>query len=290
MTDSYTIVLDSTSDFPKELEEKYNIPLVLAKVIIGTKEYLDRVGISREKILDELINSEEKITTSQPSPKDFHDIFSKTLEESDHILYLGVSHKLSATYQNAMIAAKKFKGKITCIDTLSVSHGITLMAYHAILRKEQGMKLELLVEEIKEMIVNTRVYILVKELKYLYRGGRIGRARHFIGSSLKLKPLLHLVDGELDALKSVRGTKAGYRAMSDFVTKDAQEFGKFTLIGTYGNDNPKFKRLSNSVNKKLKPLKYLYVPIGPAVSCQVGPNAEAFFIAKIPEEAVDIYI
>ncbi len=289
MTNSYAIIIDSVSDFPKELEEKYKVSIVPAIVIIGSKEFLDRVGITREEFLHEIVNSKEKITTSQPSPKDFHDVFSKTLEESDHILYLGVSHKLSATFQNASIASKRFKGKITCIDTLSVSLGITAIAHHAALRREQGMELNPLVDEIKEMMKNTKIYILVEELKYLLRGGRIGRARHAIGSLLNMKPLLQFVDGEIDVLKSIRGVEAGYEAMIEEVTRDAQEFGNFVLSGAYGVENDKFEKLFKSLQNKIQPLNYLYGPIGPAVICHVGPNVEAFFITKLPESSVEIY-
>jgi DegV family protein with EDD domain len=289
VTNSYAIIIDSVSDLPKELEEKYKVTIVPARVIIGSEDFLDRVGITREKFLHEIVHSKEKITTSQPSPKDFHDVFSKTLEETDHILYLGVSHKLSATFQNASIASRRFKGKITCIDTLSISLGITAIAHHAALRIEQGMELSPLIDEIKEMMKNTKIYILVEDLKYLLRGGRIGRARHAIGSLLNMKPLLHFVEGEIDALKSIRGVEAGYEAMIEEVTRDAQEFGNFVLSGAYGIENNKFERLSKSLQNKIQPLSYFYEPIGPAVICHVGPNVEAFFITKLPESSIEIY-
>ncbi len=164
-----------------------------------------------------------------------------------------------------------------------------MMAHHALLRREQGMELAPLVNEIREMINNTRVYVLVEELKYLYKGGRIGRAQQTIGSLLNMKPLLHLVDGELDALMSIRGAKAGYQFMAEKAEEHAQEFGNFALSGSYGSDNQKFEKLSNSLNEKLKPLSYHYETIGPAVSCNVGPKVEAFFITKLPEDSADLY-
>ncbi len=290
MTDSYAIVLDSTSDIPEELEKKYSIPIVPAHVIIGGKDYLDRVGISREQIFYDLLNSDEKITTTQPSPIDFFNTFTETLKEYDKILYLGVSSGLSATFQNATIAAKKFeKGKIIPIDTLSVSLGITLMAQHAMLCRENGVELDSVIEQINEMITKTRIYILVQELKYLQRGGRIGKAKHVIGSLLNLKPILHFVDGEIDALMNVRGTEAGYEAMIELVTKDSKSYSNFAFSGAYGLENKTFEGISNSLRDKFNPLNYHYHPIGPAVACHVGPNVEAFITTQIPEDSVNLY-
>jgi len=290
VTNNYAIVLDSTSDIPVEMEKKYKIPIVSARVVIGEKDYLDRVGITREQLFHELLHSEERITTTQPSPLDFHNAFSEALEQYDKLLYLGVSSKLSATVQNAVIAARKFeKDKISVIDTLSVSHGVAMLAHHAALCRENGVELSDVIERTEEMMTKTRVYILVEELKYLHRGGRIGRAKHLFGTLLNLKPILHLVEGEIDALMSVRGTEAGYETMVKLVTKDSTEYSNFAFAGTYGIENKIFEEISNNLKEKLKPLYYLYHPIGPGVACHVGPNVEAFFTTQIPKDSVNFY-
>ena len=86
MTNNFAIIVDSTSDFPEELKKKYNIFIVPARVIIGEKEYLDRVGITREEIIYQLEHSNEKITTTQPIPADFQKIYSEVLEKYEKIL------------------------------------------------------------------------------------------------------------------------------------------------------------------------------------------------------------
>lgn len=290
MTNKFAIVVDSVSDLPEELEKKFNIPIVHAKVIIGEKEYLDRIGIERKDLLSQLIHSKEKISTTQPSPMDFDIVFRKELEKYDHVLFLSVSSVLSATYQNAVISAKKIgKDKITCIDTLSVTHGITLIVHHAILRREQGVELLELVEEINQMISDMKIYFLVNELKYLQRGGRIGMAKRLLGTLLNKKPLLTIEEGGIDALKSVKGTEAGYEEMVKLVSEYADKNKNFVLAGAYGLESPNFEKLAHSVKTKLKPLYYIYEPIGPAVLCHVGPNVDAFIIIKIPESSKELY-
>ncbi|MCE7742833.1 MAG: DegV family protein [Candidatus Heimdallarchaeota archaeon] len=289
MTNSFSIVLDSPSDFPRELESKYDIFIVPSRVHIGDKTYKDRLGITRKTLFHELERAKKDISTTEAPTKDFIETFDKAMEVSDHVLYLGISHKLSKSFQNATIAARKYRGRITLINTLSISHGVTLMAHHALLRREQGMELVPLVQELNEMIRDTRMYVLVENLKYLYKGGRIGRAQQTIGSLLNINPLLHLVDGELDALMSIRGTKASYAAICEKISEHAEEFENFVLAGSFGKENEKFQELSSSLKEELNPLYYCYDAIGPAVLSNVGPKVEALFITKIPDNVVEAY-
>lgn len=289
MTDSYSIVVDSPSDFPRILENEHEIFIVPSRVHIGDKTYKDRIGITRKTLFHELESAKKDIWTTEAPVKDFIEVFDQAKEAADHILYLGISHKLSKSFQNATIAARKYRGRITLINTLSISHGTSIMALHAILRRNQGLELVPLVHEINEMITNTRLYVLVEDLKYLYKGGRIGRARQAIGTLLNINPLLHLVDGELDALMSIRGTKASYEAICEKISEHAEEFGNYVMAGSFGQENDNFKELSDSLSGKLSPLNYFYDEIGPAVLSNVGPVVEALFITKIPENSIDAY-
>jgi len=289
VTTDYSIVIDSPSDFPRILQSKHEIFIVPSRVHIGDKTYKDRVGITRKTLFYELDRAKKDIWTTEAPVSDFIEAFDQAKEVSDHILYLGISHKLSKSFQNATIAARKYRGRITLIDTLSISHGVTLMVQHALLRREQGIELVPLVHEINEMITNTRLYVLVENLKYLYKGGRIGRAQQTIGTLLNINPLLHLVDGELDALMSIRGTKASFEAITEKISEHAKEFKNFALAGSYGKESEVFEELSTSIKVKLNPLFYCYDEIGPAVLTNVGPIVEALFISKIPDNAVEAY-
>ena len=289
MTSAYSIVIDTPSDFPRILESEHDMFIVPSRVHIGDKTYKERTGITRKTLFYELDKAKKDIYTTEAPVKDFIETFENAKKVSDHILYLGISHKLSKSFQNASIAARQFRGKITLIDTLSISHGVTLITNHALLRRKQGMELIPLIQEINELIKNTKLYVLVENLKYLYKGGRIGKARQTIGSLLNINPLLHLVDGELDALMSIRGTKASYEAICEKITEHAEEFGNYVMAGSFGKVNDKFEEIANSLKEKLNPLFYCYDEIGPAVLSNVGPKVEALFITKIPKNAVEVY-
>ena len=282
--------MDSTSDLPEGYKEKYGFTVVPAHVIIGDKDYLDGVTISRDELIQELLHSKEKITTTQPSPLDFINAFKEALETHDEVLFLGVSSALSATFQNAAIAAKRVdKEKITWIDTRVVTQATVLMAIHASMRRNQGMELKTVVEEIQEIIPTIHLYFLVGDLIFLQRGGRIGKAKQVLGDLLNKKPLLYLDDGMINSLESVKGIEAGYERIDELITKHAEEYGNYAMAGLYGMDNPDFDKLAETIKNKLKPLNYLYNPLGPGVLCHVGPKVEGMTILKIPDAAVDMY-
>ena len=290
MTNNFAIIVDSTSDFPEELKKKYDVYIAPARVIIGEKEYLDRVGITREEIIYQLENSKEKITTTQPIPVDFQEIYSEALEKYEKILFLSVSSGLSATYQNGVLVAKRMgKDKIVCIDTKTVSNATALLAYHAAIRREQGVEFEKVVEEINQMVPTIKLVFIVESLDYLHRGGRIGRAKHLIGTILNKKPILNIVDGEISALETVKGSKAGFEVMGDLIQQLAEEYKHYCFATAYGKDNPQFNNFVKKLKNKLKPLHIFESPTGAGVLTHVGPDVEAVIILKIPEDTVKSY-
>ncbi len=290
MTNKFAIITDSTSDFPEELKKKYDIFIVPARVIIGEKEYLDRVGITREEIIYQLENSKEKITTTQPSPKDIQEAFSDALEKYEKILFLSVSSGLSATFQNGMLVAKKMgKEKIVCIDTKTVSNGTALLVYHAAIRREQGTKLDKVIDEINQMVSSLKLIFIVESLDYLHRGGRIGKAKHLIGTILNKKPILNLIDGEICALETVKGSKAGFELMGNLIQQLADEYKNYCFATAYGKDNPQFNNFVSKLKENLNPLHVFESPTGAGVLTHVGPDVEAVIILKVPEDAVNSY-
>ena len=252
MTSNFAILVDSTSDLPEEIMKRFDISMVSAWVIIGDKEFKDRIEIKREELLHELVHSEEKITTTQPRPVDFLEIYKEILDRYEKILFLSVSSKLSAIYQNAVIASKQIgKDKIVCIDTKSVTHGVGLLAHHAALRREKGMAFEEVVNEITELMEHVNIYFLVESLDYLHRGGRIGKARHLLGTLLNMKPVLCInKEGEIDSYKSVRGIDAGFEEMIELAIQYAHKHKNYVLGIAYGEDNPVFDGLGEKLKEK----------------------------------------
>jgi DegV family protein with EDD domain len=149
-------------------------------------------------------------TTSAPSVGDFLAVYEPLLKETDEIVSVHISSKLSATYNNACQAAKQLSdqgARVEVIDSLSVSFGLSFIAQAAARAASAGASVEEIRVIADRMIPRLRILVVLDTLEYVRRGGRIGRARAFLGAMLKVKPILSFRDGEVHPEERVR-TKA----------------------------------------------------------------------------------
>jgi len=205
------IVTDSTADLPPELIKEFGITVVPAYVGFGNKTYKDGVDISQEEVYQKMVTENLPATTSQPPPADFADIYKKLLKETDEIVSIQATSKLSGLYSSALQGKDMVSGgsRIAVVDSLSVSMGLGLMTLLAARMAKAGENLSNIVEELRQTIPQTRLWGLFDTLKYLLRGGRIGKAKALLGSVLNIKPMLVMHDGVLEPAGAARTRTKG---------------------------------------------------------------------------------
>ncbi|MCG3257946.1 MAG: DegV family EDD domain-containing protein, partial [Candidatus Heimdallarchaeota archaeon] len=158
MIKNFGIITDSGADFSLEYQKKNEIILIPTRIMIDDIEYIDRQNITREEIIEKMIKDKAKTSTSVASPADFHQILSDSLEKYDKVLYIAISAKMSATLQNALLTAKKLKtDNFIAFDTETVSWGMTLLLDHAARRRNQGISLNKIIEELEQMKSNLKI-------------------------------------------------------------------------------------------------------------------------------------
>jgi DegV family protein with EDD domain len=192
------------------MADELKISVVPLSVIFGDEVYREGVDITHDLFYDKLINSRVAPTTSAPSVGDFISVYEPLLKEADEIVSIHISSKLSATYNNALQAARQLSdqgARIEVIDSQSVSFGLTFLAAAAARAAMNGGGVEEIGKLVESMIPRIKLYVALDTLEYLRRGGRIGRARAFLGAVLRVKPLLSIRDGEVHPEERVR-TKA----------------------------------------------------------------------------------
>ncbi len=193
------IVTDSTADLPSQVAEELGIIVVPVYLRFGEKVYRDGVDIGHDEFYQKLVTSPIHPSTSQSSPSDFTDVYRKLAGETDDIVSIQVTSKLSGTYASAL-QGKELSATgchIEVVDSLSVSMGLGLIAIAAARLAAAGESLHTVMVEIRQAITQIRLLALFGTLKYLHRGGRIGKAKTLLGSVLNVKPLLTMRDGEL---------------------------------------------------------------------------------------------
>lgn len=207
---AFRIVTDSTADLPLEFAHALGISVVPLSVIFGDEVFREGVEISHDLFYDKLVHGKVLPTTSAPSVGDFLEVYEPLLKETDEIVSIHISSKLSATYNNACQAAQILAdrgARIVVIDSRSVSLGLTFVTLAAARAAREGGDIDRIRAAVESTIQRIRIYVLLDTLEYVRRGGRIGRARAFLGAMLRVKPLLAVRDGEVHPHERVR-TKA----------------------------------------------------------------------------------
>lgn len=266
------IVTDSTADLPPETIKELGISIVPAYIAFEGKTFRDGIDITQDEIYHRLVNLDQVATTSQPPPTDFADVYSSLLREHDEILSIQVTSRLSGIYNSAVQAKNMVDGgeRIAVIDSESVSMGLGLMTILAARMAKAGESLPRIVEEMRQNISLTHIWAAFDTLKYLHRGGRIGKAKALLGSVLNIQPLLTMRGGEIHPVTVARTrTKA-----IDKLVELASAFTNIEELAVVHSTTPEDavnlrERLSELYREKQISISRL----GPALGVHGGPGA-----------------
>ena len=273
------IIVDSTADLPPEYKERvYTVPLT---VTFGTEEYIDGVTIDHKTFYEKLIESDVLPTTSQATPDAFMKEFEKAKEAGESAVVITLASKLSGTYQSAMIAADDYED-IYVVDSGNVAMGSSILIELAFKLLDEGLSAKEIAEKLEEEKKKVVIVALLDTLEYLKKGGRISKTAAFAGNVLNIKPVLSVVDGEINVLGKARGSKMGNNLLVQEIDKAGGiDFSKPVLLGYSG--------LSDALLLKyIEDSRYIwegnidevrYTTVGSVIGTHAGPGAivVAFF-------------
>jgi len=217
--------------------------------------------------------------TTQPTPQDFADVYQKLSQEADGIISIHITSKLSGTYNSALMA-KEMIGKgcpIEIVDSQTLSIAIGLIVIQASKMAKSGMSLQQIVDEVGKIIPNVHLLILFDTLKYLAKGGRIGKAKALLGSILNVKPMLSLKDGELVPSGQVRTRSKGSDRLLDFV-KNATEIQDLAVLHSTTPDEA--QALIERTNHIFPKEQTILARVGPALGVHSGPGILAIALRE----------
>ena len=198
------IVTDSTSDISKELAEEHGITVIPLTISFGTESYRDGIDLSADEFYARLQITKALPTTSQPPPALFQHAYEHLVTRGD-VVSIHLSHKFSGTIETARAAARDVApDKISVVDSTSVSMGLGMCTIAAARVAKAGGTREACTAAAESVAGRLRIAVAFETLEYLRRGGRIGRARAFLGGLLRLKPILTVKDGETFPVTRVR--------------------------------------------------------------------------------------
>ena len=274
------IVTDSLSDLTKEHTTGLGITVIPLTVLFGLETFLDRVTITTEEFYRRLIAGPILPTSTQPAPIDFANAYDKLSEETNEILTITLSSKLSGTYQSAKAGIELRKNKkcrVELIDSLTVAGGLGLVVLSAANQAKKGMNLDKLVEYTRKALTRSHFVVYFDTLKYLAKGGRIGKAAGLLGSVLSFKPILTVKDGEMSPVTRLRSRAAGLEYMHNFIAgfKNIESISIEHSTETESTDTIA-KRFAETYPK----IPVMRSAVSPVLGVYGGPNAFAVTVLE----------
>lgn len=272
------IIIDSMVDMPKDILNKFNIIVMPLTIIFGDEEYRDGVDLTYAQFYEKLSQSKDLPKTAQITPNEFIEIFKKTLDEGKEVLCINGSSRASGTFQSAVVAKNSLESdKIEVFDTMALSFGAGIFVYEAAKMAVAGKKLEEIIEHLSAMKGRVDHIFTVDTLEFLKKGGRLDPMKATIATMLNIKPILTVVDGLVEPLDKVRGSKKVIGKMIELAKERGETFEDKVVGISHAVCEDMLNLLKEQVIEELKPREIIITEIGCTIGTHAGPGTLAIF-------------
>lgn len=266
------VVTDSTAYLlPSMSATVHVVPL---RVHLGEQVLVDGVDVSPGDAVAAM-RARTAVSTSRPSPAQFATLYRGLLDEgADNIVSIHISATLSGTWESAVLAAQDFPhGAVRVVDSRGTAAGLGFAVAAAAAAAATGASAAEVQESATAVVDHTRTLFYVDTLEFLRRGGRIGTAAALLATSLAVKPLLQMVEGQIVALEKVRTPT---RALARLVALTAEEAGTGSVdIAVHHVAAPeRADSVASQIRAAVPALGELHVAeLGPVLGVHLGPGA-----------------
>ena len=271
------VVTDSTACLTDELRERSGVRVVPIHVLVDGQTYLDGVDITSEEVASALSRL-ASVSTSKPSPHQFLDAYSAAAQAgAESILSVHLSSALSGTYDAARLAARDAPVPVEVVDSRSIAMGLGFAALNAAHAVDAGAGLADAAEVARRSAADSQVLFYVDTLEFLRRGGRIGKASAWLGSALRVKPLLHVVDGEVAPLEKARTANRALGRLAELAVAAAD--GREVQVAVQHLQAPqRAQEMADRLRAQLH-TDVVVCEVGAVMGVHVGPGLVAVAVA-----------
>jgi DegV family protein with EDD domain len=271
------LVTDSTAYLPPELIERHGIQVVPLYVVFGGDRPVPEVDIDDyPAFFEELRRAEKLPTTSQPSVGDFTAVFGPLLAGGREVVSIHISGGLSGTPEAARQAKEALERdgaggeRVTVIDSTTAAGGLGMMVLVAAKAAGEGASAREVAERVAEARKELKMWFAIDTLEFLRRGGRIGAASAWIGSTLKVKPIL-TVENEMTPVERVRTAGRAFERMVDYA-RQRHDSGADAWSAQHINAPDQCERLVQSCTEVFGCPPTIVSEIGPVLAAHTGPG------------------
>jgi len=268
----YALVIDSTVYLSEEEISKYDITRVSLNIIDG-EETFKELDVDKEFVYSRL-DKGQILTTSQPSPGEFLLAYEKIFEEGyEKIFVVCLSDQISGTYQSATLARDMMDDpdKVYVFNAGLAAFGSEMISLKVIDMIRNKKEENEIIERINKLINSSNLIFTLETLQSLIRSGRLSKAKAVIGTVLRIKPLIQMVEGKLDFFKSARTHK---KVTEEIIArmKETTKGYKSLYVRILGhNSTEQATALKNELEKVFKNIKITYTEnLGPIFNLHLG--------------------
>lgn len=285
MSGKIKIFADSTCDLPSNWIEEYDIGIVPLYVVFGENSLRDGVDITTTELYAKVEETGNLPKTAAPSPSDFIAAFSPAIEQGDDIIYISISSELSSSYQNAIIAAGELPpGRVSVVDSRNLSSGIGLLVMKAVHAAKEGSSVTQIVDLLNRSTNQVECEFVIDTLEYLYKGGRCSGMQNLIGSLLKIRPVIKVVNGSMTPAYKVRGKKE--KALDQMLSnalENVNDMDNDLIIVVHSMAESEARFLQKALQEKTGAKQVIISTAGCVISSHCGPQTTGLMYMKRPK-------
>jgi DegV family protein with EDD domain len=265
------IVTDSLADIPPDIQKELDITSIPCIVRFGDQEFRDRVDLMPSEFYRRLASSSTLPATSQPATGVFEQVYRTLAESTDQILAIHTVASLSGIFNASRIAAESIPNvQIELIDSKQVTMALGWLVILAARAAKEGRSIDEIKEIVQDAAQRVHIIAMLDSLEFAQRGGRLGKGKALVGTLLRVKPLLSVVNGEIVPVENVRTQK---RAL-ERLTEIALSSGPIQELSVIHAEAPQHaKHLQNVLAQTFPEEQIVMSETGPVLGTHVGPGA-----------------
>ncbi len=273
------IVTDSTCDLPPHLLAAHGIYVIPQKIIWNGVIYRDGVELSSNDFYQFLASARDLPTTMPPSPAEFARYFEAARGGADVVIALLLSSKLSQSFIHAQQAARELDFPVFVLDTQTISLALGFAVLAAADARSQGAPVEQILNAARQSRRQSQVYFTVNTLDFLYRGGRIGGARHLLGKALSIKPILTISGGQVEPVENVRTRQRAVQRMLELAANGTHSAVRVGV--THGDAAEEAHALLDYIAQAWQPQQLVASNTCPAIGAHTGPGVLSITVSPL---------
>ncbi len=268
------IITDSTAYLKPGEAEKLGVHVVPLGIQLGHEKFLEGVELDADELFHRLDYGAPFPVSLPPDVAAFEKVYAELHTQTDQILAIHVSAKLSKTVQRSTAGAEALLGRcsIEVIDSLTTSAGLGILVKAAAEAANAGAPLDDIVRLVRGMLPHIYLVFYVETMDYLERNGRIGKAQAILGSMLNIKPILFMEDGDIIPLEKVRTTEKAIEKLFEFVA-EFDNLEQTAIIQCNKHPNKDARTLQQRLTQSFPNQEFPIIQYGPDLATRIGPNA-----------------